>query len=164
MKWTKRYKDISAPWAVAWDILLLYLAYSVTRVAFLLENLSIYQHIFDSGKFCDIVLGSLYFDTSAIAYTNALYLLLVLFPCHLKENRTYQHFCKGLYLVVNGLCLATNLGDAVYYQYTARRTTVAFFNEFGADDKLGSIVGYEFMRHWYLVLLFLMLVLFLYKC
>ena len=164
MKWTKRYKDISAPWAVAWNILLLYLAYSVTRVAFLLENLSIYQHIFDSGKFCDIVLGSLYFDTSAIAYTNALYLLLVLFPCHLKENRTYQHFCKGLYLVVNGLCLATNLGDAVYYQYTARRTTVAFFNEFGADDKLGSIVGYEFMRHWYLVLLFLMLVLFLYKC
>ena len=30
MKWTKRYKDISAPWAVAWNILLLYLAFSFT--------------------------------------------------------------------------------------------------------------------------------------
>ena len=157
MSWLKRNMKVGASLAVVWNILLLYVAYGVTRVAFLCENLSIYEHIFSSGRLWDIVTGGLYFDTSAIAYTNALYLLLVFFPCHQKENRTYQHFCKGLYLVVNALALATNLGDAVYYQYTARRTTVAFFNEFGADDKLGSIVGYEFMRHWYLVLLFLLL-------
>ena len=164
MKWLKRYKDMSTPWAVVWNMLLLYVAYGMTRVAFLFENLAVYEHIFSSGKWWDIVSGGLYFDTSAIAYTNALYLLLVFFPCHLKENRAYRQCCKGVYMAVNALALATNLGDAVYYQYTARRTTVAFFSEFGADDKIGSIVGYELMRHWYLVLLFLLLLAFLYKC
>ena len=164
MNWLKRHNEIATPLAVVWNILLLYVAYGVTRLAFFLENSSVYEHLSNFGDVWSIVSGGLYFDTSAIAYTNALYLLLVFFPCHLKENRTYQHICKGLYLVVNGLALATNLGDAVYYQYTARRTTVAFFNEFGADDKLGSIIGYEFLRHWYLVLLFLLLMTVLYKC
>lgn len=40
---------------------------------------------------------------------------------------------------------------------------MAFFSEFGGDDKLGTIVGYEFLRHWYLVLLFVVLMVALYK-
>ena len=146
------------------NILLLYLAYMATRIAFLLENYSTYEHVFSSPKFWDIFWGGIYFDTSAIAYTNALYILLVLFPLHLKENAKWQQFCKWLYLFVNGLGLATNLGDAVYFQYTGRRTTIAFFSEFGADDKLGSIVGLEFLRHWYLVLLFIALMALLWRC
>ena len=146
------------------NILLLYATYMVTRIAFLLENYSTYEHVFSSPKFWDIFWGGVYFDTSAIAYTNALYILLVLFPLHLKENAKWQRFCKWLYIIINGLGLATNLGDAVYFQYTARRTTIAFFSEFGADDKLGSIVGLEFLRHWYLVLLFIALIAFLWRC
>lgn len=162
MKQKRKGSDVSAPLAVVWNMLLLYVAYGVTRLAFLLENWSVYSHVPESPKMWNIVWGGLYFDTSAIAYTNALYLLLVFLPWVRKENRPYHLFCKGLYMVVNGVGLAANLGDAVYYQYTARRTTVAFFNEFGADDKIGSIVGYEFIRHWYLVLLFVLLMVFLY--
>ena len=147
-----------------WNLLLLYIAYMITRMAFLLENYSTYNHVFGSPKAWDVFWGGVYFDTSAIAYTNALYILLVLLPCHLKENATWQCVCKWLYMIVNGLGLATNLGDAVYFQYTARRTTIAFFSEFGADDKLGSIVGLEFVRHWYLVLLFVVLMVLLWRC
>ena len=146
------------------NILLLYVAYMVTRIAFLLENYSTYEHVFSSPKFWDIFWGGVYFDTSASAYTNALYILMVLFPLHLKENAKWQRCCKWLYIIINGLGLATNLGDAVYFQYTARRTTIAFFSEFGADDKLGSIVGLEFLRHWYLVLLFIAMIAFLWRC
>ena len=147
-----------------WNLLLLYIAYGITRLAFLFENYSTYDYVLSSPKVWDIFWGGVYFDTSAIAYTNALYILLVLLPCHLKENATWQRFCKWIYLIVNGLGLATNLGDAVYFQYTARRTTIAFFSEFGADDKLGSIVALEFLRHWYLVLLFVALMLLLWRC
>jgi len=146
------------------NLLLLFLAYMATRIAFLLENYSTYEHVFSSPKMWDIFWGGVYFDTSAIAYTNALYILLVLLPCHLKECAGWQRFCKWLFILVNGLGLATNLGDAVYFQYTARRTTIAFFSEFGADDKLGSIVGLEFIRHWYLVLLFVAIIAFLWCC
>ena len=155
---------ISGLGAVIINILLLYVAYMVTRIVFLLENYSTYEHVFSSPKFWDIFWGGVYFDTSAIAYTNALYILLMLFPLHLKENAKWQRFCKWLYIIINGLGLATNLGDAVYFQYTARRTTIAFFSEFGADDKLGSIVGLEFLRHWYLVLLFIALIALLWRC
>ena len=155
---------ISGLGAVIGNILLLYAVYMVTRIAFLLENYSTYEHVFSSPKFWDIFWGGVYFDTSAIAYTNALYILLVLFPLHLKESAKWQRCCKWLYIIINGLGLATNLGDAVYFQYTARRTTIAFFSEFGADDKLGSIVGLEFLRHWYLVLLSIALIALLWRC
>ena len=157
-------KAAGAMAAVVWNILLLFVAYGMTRLAFLLENHATYGHLTDAGAAWSIALGGLRFDASAIAYTNALYLLLVLLPCHVKENNAYHRFCKYLYLGINALALAVNLADAVYYQFTARRTTVAFLNEFGEDDKLGSILGYELIRHWYLVLLFLVLVLFLHKC
>jgi phosphoglycerol transferase MdoB-like AlkP superfamily enzyme len=159
----KNKKTIAAPWALLLNMLLLYIAYGVTRLAFFLENYATYEHVPGSDKGWNILVGGLYFDTSAIAYTNALYILMVFLPCHLKETTLWQRICKWLYLVVNGLGLATNLGDSVYFQYTARRTTIAFFSEFGGDDKLGSIVGYEFLRHWYLVLLFVALMVFLYK-
>jgi arylsulfatase A-like enzyme len=80
------------------------------------------------------------------------------------KGANWSRWTKGVYLGINGLALATNLGDAVYFQYTARRTTIAFFSEFGADDQLGSIVGLEFVRHWYLVLLFVALMWFLWRC
>lgn len=152
------------PLAIVWNIALLYVAYQVTRIAFFLENYGLYQHITSSGKMWNIVAGSFLFDTSAIAYTNAIYILLVFFPCHLKERAVWQHICKYLYLVVNAIALAMNLADGVYFKYTSRRTTIAFFNQFGDDDKLGNIVSYEFLNHWYLVLLFAALIALLYKC
>lgn len=155
-------RTIAAPWALMLNLLLLYIAYGVTRLAFLLENLSTFDHVF-TFKAWSIVVGGLYFDTSTIAYTNALYILMVFLPCHQKETVLWQRICKWLFVVVNGIGLAMNLGDSVYFQYTARRTTIAFFSEFGGDDKLGTIVGYEFLRHWYLVLLFIALMVFLYK-
>ena len=45
------------------NILLLYLAYMATRIAFLLENYSTYEHVFSSPKFWDIFWGGVYFDT-----------------------------------------------------------------------------------------------------
>ena len=143
--------------AVALNLLLLYAAYFVTRVAFFLENYHTYKHILGSGKLLTIIAGGFYFDTSAIAYTNALYVLLVLLPLHSKETDLWQRLCKGLFMLVNGLALAVNLADTVYFQFTGRRTTMAFFSEFGSDDKLGSIVALEFLNHWYLVLLFVLL-------
>lgn len=163
MKYFKLHrKSANAPLALLYNILLLYIAYGCTRLAFLLENHTAYEYLWESDKVWSIVFGGLYFDTSAIAYTNALYILLVLFPLHLKETETWQRFCQWLYLIINGIGLAMNLGDAVYFQYTARRTTIAFFNEFSGEEKIGSIIGYEFIQHWYLVLTFIGLMFFLY--
>ena len=41
---------------------------------------------------------------------------------------------------------------------------MSVFNVFGADDKVGSIIGLEFLNHWYLVLLFVVLMALLWIC
>ena len=132
--------------ALLWNLVLAYLVYQVARAAYYFENLQYMNYT------ADVFRGGLVFDTSAILYTHALYILLILLP--FRQNG-YQQFCKWLYLIVNGVALTMNLADAVYFQYTMRRTTTTVFSEFSNESNLGSIIGTEFIHHWYLVLLFI---------
>ena len=143
--------------AVVWNLLLVYLAYQIARAEYYLENASYFNYT------AEVFRGGLLFDTSAILYTNALYVLLVLFPWHKKECRGYHLTCEWLYLIINGIALAINLADSVYFQYTMRRTTTTVFSEFSNEGNLGSIIGTEFLNHWYLVLLFVILMILLWR-
>ena len=143
--------------AVVWNLLLVYLFYQIARVEYYFENASYFNYT------ADVFRGGLLFDTSAILYTNALYVLLVLFPWHKKECSGYHLTCKWLYLIVNGIALAINLADSVYFQYTMRRTTTTVFGEFSNEGNLGSIIGTEFLNHWYLVLLFIIVMVLLWR-
>ncbi|MBR6015538.1 MAG: LTA synthase family protein, partial [Prevotella sp.] len=150
-------KTYSLVLAVAWNLLLIYLVYQVTRVEYYLENAT-YLHYTS-----EVFRGGLVFDTSAILYTNALYIVLMLFPWHIKENGRYHRLCKWVYLVINGVAIAINLADSVYFKYTMRRTTTTVFGEFSNEGNLGSVIGAEFVNHWYLVVLFVVLMLLLWK-
>ena len=143
--------------AVLWNLLLVYLTYQVARIEYWLENSSYLNYTFDVWR------GGLMFDTSAILYTNALYVVLMLFPLHYKENILYHKICKWVFIVVNGLALMINLADSVYFRYTMRRTTTSVFDEFSNEGNLTSIIGKEFISHWYLVILFLLVMAVLYK-
>ena len=139
-------KTYSPLLAVLWNLLLVYVVYQIARLEYYLENTDYLTYSFKAWR------GGLLFDTSAIIYTNALYILLMLLPF---KQSDYQRCCKWLYLIINGLALAINLADSVYFQYTMRRTTTTVFSEFSNEGNLGSIIGTEFIHHWYLVLLFM---------
>ena len=143
--------------AVLWNLLLVYLTYQVARIEYWLENSSYLNYTFDVWR------GGLMFDTSAILYTNALYVVLMLFPLHYKETVAYHKICKWVFIAVNGLALMINLADSVYFQYTMRRTTTSVFDEFSNEGNLTGIIGKEFISHWYLVILFLLVMAALYK-
>ena len=149
---------MNKPWApivaTAWNLLLVYLIYQIARCEYYFENASYLSYT------SDVFRGGLLFDTSAIIYTNALYILLMLLP--FRQNG-YQQFCKWLYHIINGIALAMNLADSVYFQYTMRRTTTTVFSEFSNEGNLGSIIGTEFIHHWYLVLLFVGIMWFLWR-
>ena len=143
--------------AVLWNLLLVYMVYQVARIEYWLENYSYLNYTFDVWR------GGLMFDTSAILYTNALYVVLILFPLHYKETRIYHKICKWIFVIVNGLALVINLADSVYFRYTMRRTTSTVFDEFSSEGNLSSIIGKEFLSHWYLVLLFALIMWLLWK-
>ena len=140
---------------VLWNLFLVFLSYQLARGVYWLENIAYLHYTFE------VFWGGLVFDTSAILYTNALWVLLMLFPWYRKENTAYHRFCKGLYLVVNGIALAMNLCDAAYFPYTMRRTTTSVFGEFSNEGNLGRIIGLEFLNHWYLVVLFILVMVLL---
>ena len=142
---------------VLWNLLLVYLIYQIARIEYWLENSSYLNYTFDVWR------GGLMFDTSAILYTNALYVVLMFFPLHYKETNVYHKTCKWLFIIVNGLAFAINLADSVYFRYTMRRTTSTVFDEFSSEGNLGSIIGTEFLSHWYLVLLFALIMWLLWK-
>ncbi len=151
--------------AVLLNLLLAYGVYMLSRVVYVWENWELFRVGWSELSYSELLRGSLRFDSSAIFVTNSLYLILMLLPWHGKERKGYQGFCKGVFVTVNMLGVSANLADAVYSQFTGRRTTASFFREFGNEDNLGSIFFIELGRHWYLVLaglLFLVLFILLY--
>ncbi len=144
----------SSSWAPAVALIanlaLAYITYFATRLIFLAVNYSYFADNLSTGHLAEMLRGGLVFDTSAIMYTNALYILLMLLPVHLKERKGYHKACKWLFVAVNGIAVVMNMADTVYFQYTSRRTTSTVFSEFSHESNIGSVIAAEMAAHWYL--------------
>ncbi|MBR1726761.1 MAG: sulfatase-like hydrolase/transferase [Muribaculaceae bacterium] len=143
---------IAPVWAVVANLALVYVTYLVARLIYLVLNWSLLSPALQ-GSLADLTKGCLQFDTSAIVYTNILWIVLMLLPLHLKENATYHRVLRWLFVIVNSLAFIINVADAVYFPFTMRRTTTTVLGEFGHEGNLWGIILGETVRHWYLVLL-----------
>lgn len=144
--------------ALALNLIMAYVVYFIARVAYLLENYSIFSQGLDTNGLFSAFQGGLMFDSSAIMYTCSLYIAMMILPLHLKERPAYHKVCKWIFVIVNAIGLMLNLMDTVYFQYTSRRTTSTVFSEFGNEGNLAGIFGTELLHHWYLVLLAIVVV------
>ena len=160
----KRLGLISPLAATLYNLLIAYGSYFLARVIYFFENYSFFSKDLSLSHVMEILGGGLVFDTSAILVTNIPYIVLMLFPLHVKENAAYQKLCRAVFLIINGLALAVNLCDAVYFRFTMRRTTTTVFSEFSNESNLGSILLTETLRHIYLLVLFVVIVWAMYRC
>lgn len=149
--------------ATLFNLLIAYVVYFIARISYLFENWSYFSQNLSFSHLMEMLGGGLVFDTSAILVTNIPYIVLMLFPLHQKETRFYKQLCKWVFLIINSLALAINLCDAVYFRFTMRRTTTTVFSEFSNEGNLGGIFLTETLRHWYLVLVFVLLVWLMYR-
>ena len=146
------------------NMLVAYVVWMLSRVAFFAENWSTFAPYMSWSLFKSMLHGALVFDTSALLYVNSLYLALMLLPLHLKERPGFHKGLKWLFVVTNAIGVAMNLMDSVYFQYTGRRSTVSVFTEFANEGNIASIILTELVHHWYLVLAFIVLVFILWRC
>ena len=153
---------LSGPLALVINLLLVYISFTLCRLIFVWVNHSYYPDLNFSHVY-EMFRGGLVFDTSAIFYTNILYVVLMLFPLHFKESKVYQTIIKWLFIISNTIIIWMNLIDTVYFQYSGRRTTASVFSQFANEDNLVNIFGIEFIRHWYLVLIGVGFAIALYK-
>jgi len=157
-------KSLLSPLGVTlYNLLIAYVVYFLARLIYFFENFSYFSQNLSFSHALEMLRGGLVFDTSAILVTHIPYIVLMLFPVHYKETAVYQKLCRAVFLVINGLALAVNLCDAVYFRFTMRRTTTTVFDEFSNEENLGGIFFTETLHHIYLLVLFVIILWGMYR-
>lgn len=138
-----------------WNLVLVYIVYFICRLAFVLVNWDVFGGNLSFGYAMSLFGAGVIFDTTAILYSNALFILLFLLPFHWKENARFYQVVRWLFTIVNSIMLITNLIDCVYFGYTGKRTTTSVLQEFQHEGggNLASIFLDGFINYWYLVIL-----------
>ena len=141
---------------VVWNLGMAYIVYFIARLVFLVANYSFYEGHLAFPHLMEMLGGGLVFDTAAILVTNSLYIVVLLLT-------PWRRLAQWVYVVINAVALAVNLADCVYFRFTMRRTTTTVLNEFQNENNLAGVIGTEMVNHWYLVLLFIILVYAMWK-
>ena len=144
-----------------WRFILVMILFSVCRVAFYLINRGYFPNTTFQGML-RLMKGGFVFDTSAVLYTNLLYLFLFLVPLSFRYNLVFQTAMKWLYLITNSVALMANCIDFIYFQFGFRRTTASIFSEFKHENNIGILVPKFMVSYWYVVLIGLALIASLY--
>lgn len=138
--------------ALVCNYIMAYVVYQLCRLLFVAVNWSVFSEGWDRLSVSSMLEGSLFFDTSAIMYSNALYALLMLLPLHYKERPWWQTMTRWIFLVINSIAITMNLADAIYFTYTGHRTTMSVVGEFQNENNFLSILLHSIVMYWYIII------------
>ncbi len=134
-------------------LVLAYLFYFVARVLFFVYNqdLLAVESVVDFIKMC---FWGLSFDSTAILYTNLLFILFSTLPLFINTTRRYQKVLFYFYFIPNLVAYATNFIDFAYYRFTFTRASMASLESIkNESNKIGLLAN--FLRdYWHIFLLF----------
>ncbi|HLV92609.1 MAG TPA: sulfatase-like hydrolase/transferase [Aequorivita sp.] len=134
-------------------VLLAYVFYFIARVLFTLYNKSL-LNIDSVGEFFKLAYHGLIFDTAAIFYLNAVFLLFSILPLFVNTSRGYQKVLFYIYFFFNLIGYALNYVDFIYYKYTFARTTVVVWDLL-KNESNGFNMFFRFLfSYWHVYLLF----------
>ena len=136
--------------------------YSAGRIIFYLFNTSLFPHV-DFTGFIRIMRGGVMFDVSAVLYLNAIWFLLYLLPFPFKFKEWYQRSLKWIFMTINGVGLAFNHIDIIYYRFILKRTTASVFDIMSNDAGNIKLILRFFYDFWYIALIWLVTVVLLAK-
>lgn len=131
---------------------IIYLLFSLTRLLFFLFN----RHFFTGIAplhLGQLMVAGLLFDTTAIVYTNMLYLALAFLPFYFRYTAWYQAALKWIFIVTNSVALCANCVDFIYFRFTLRRTSSLVFEEFRHEGNLWGLFGQFLIDYWYVFLI-----------
>jgi arylsulfatase A-like enzyme len=106
------------------------------------------------GRLLKMMWGGLRFDLTAVLYTNALYIFAQAIPFRFRCTDIYQKIVKWIYYVTNGVAIALNCIDIIYYRFTFRRTTWSVFDEFANDKGNFALIRQFLWDYWYIAAVF----------
>jgi len=135
-------------WGLTRRLVLVMAFYTICRVSFYLFNVSYFPNM-TVDRMSTILLGGLKFDLAAVLYLNSLFILLTIIPLTVKFKPLYQKILSYIFIITNGIGLAANAADNIYYRYTLRRTTVSVFSQFENEQNFGALLFSFIIDYWY---------------
>ncbi len=144
---------------LAYRILLILLLFSLCRIGFYLFNYKMFPGI-SISQFMIILKGGVVFDLSAVVYINILFILLHIIPFDLRYKDVYQSVVKYIFFLTNGIAIAMNGMDFVYYRFVDKRATADVFRTFENESNMGKLF-FRFLYDYWPATLFTFFVWFL---
>ena len=134
-------------------ILLVHIAYLLLRVLFVFFNNDIVQ-VYDLENFFYLSVLGLRFDSSAIAYTNLLFIIFSVLPLSFLRVKKYQYFSSLLYFISNSIFLILNFIDFAYYRFNLNRMMGNFLESISQENNKAILIFHFLFQYLNLVLLF----------
>ncbi len=134
-------------------LFLAYFFYFIARTLFYLYNKDLLA-VDSVSDFLSICYYGLSFDTPAILYVNALFLLCSILPLFINTTKKFQKIVFWIYFIPNLIAYATNFVDLIYYRFTFSRASLASLESIsGESNKLLLLLSFV-KDYWHVFLLF----------
>lgn len=140
-------------------IFLAYLFYSIARLFFFIYNYKLLK-VDSLVQYLELNYHGLAFDTTAILYTNLLFIVLSILPLWINTKKIYQTILMWIYFIFNGIGLVFNFLDFIYYRFTYSRTTSSFMDIVNNETNKGALFVRFIYTYWHVYLLFFVTILF----
>jgi len=137
-------------------ICIILLLYTLSRLLFFIFNHSAFSEA-PALYIIKLFIYGLRFDFCAIALTNALFIILHLWPGKAFYTRTYQAILKILFYAVNIPAILFNAVDFIYFKFTNKRTTADFFQLFTLGEDMKNTIPQIIADFWYVLLIIILL-------
>jgi len=151
--------------ALVYRLFLVFFFYQIARFLFWFFN----QELINVEGVSEYFKLSFYgtaFDTTAILYVNAVFILLSIIPIIINTKKGYQKFLFFWYFITNGITYAFNFGDIIYYRFSQARLTSAAFSVAKNESNIGKVFFNAVLQNPFVLISFIVIVflwIFLYK-
>ncbi len=145
------------PVVLVYRISLIMILFTLARIGFYVFNHKMFPGV-TIPEFLTILKGGLLFDLSAVVYINMIFILLHIIPFDIRYREKYQGFVKYLFFITNGIALAINGMDYVYYRFVFKRATADVFKTFEHESNLVKLFFQFQMDYWQVVVYTLLLI------
>ena len=142
--------------ALVMSLLLSMGLYTLCRILFYFFNLDFFPDM-TTPRFLRILYGGLRFDLSAVLYSNSLFILMLILPFPFRFHPAYSKVLRFIFLLTNGIALAANVADFIFYRFSLRRTTISVFAQFENEKNWAGLFFHFLIDYWYAVAVWLAL-------
>ncbi|NML71968.1 sulfatase-like hydrolase/transferase [Chryseobacterium sp. RP-3-3] len=146
-------------------IFLAYIFYQIARLLFWYFNKKLIK-VDSVSDYFNLAFHGTAFDTTAILYVNALFILLSLVPIVINTKKVYQTVLLWLYFITNGIAYAMNFGDFIYYKFSQARLTSTALDVAKHESNVFKVFTVSLGQHPFVLIWFVVLMalwVFLYK-